>query len=385
MPVYQNYDEQELSRYILESIKTTDLESLESSSQLNKQSNINIITSKINESVGVNLINNKLNKVEDIIKDIINKIIDIPSIYLRPSKEVNSGIKNFDLENLSEININPVDNEILIKQLRTNKNIIISALVEDNKKLKEKKLSDYLVKPLSEKNLIDYEDNSDLLYKLAGQLITRLKQYLKTDNEIENVLIHYNNQLIDFIYSQILKNYWEKIESYTVEFNKGFLLFKTINYKIDKNDRPLNFLKIPENKNQIKKLVFTGFKKCCYKYQKFDSVDGELRFAHILEQDNNVIKWLKSYDGLIDIEYKIGKKYKPDFIIETHLKKYICEIKREDEIKADDVKSKTKATIEWCHNANKISKKKWSYILIPHNETDSNNTFDSLVKKYSLS
>ena len=385
LPVYQNYDEQELSRYILESIKTTDLESLESSSQLNKKSNINIITSKINESVGVNLINNKLNKVEDIVKDIINKIIDIPSIYLRPSKEVNSGIKNFDLENLSEININPVDNEILIKQLRTNKNIIISALVEDNKKLKEKKLSDYLVKPLSEKNLIDYEDNSDLLYKLAGQLITRLKQYLKTDNEIENVLIHYNNQLIDFIYSQILKNYWEKIESYTVEFKKGFHLFKTINYKIDKNDRPLNFLKIPENKNQIKKLVFTGFKKCCYKYQKFDSVDGELRFAHILEQDNNVIKWLKSYDGLIDIEYKIGKKYKPDFIIETHLKKYICEIKREDEIKADDVKSKTKATIEWCHNANKISKKKWSYILIPHNETDSNNTFDSLVKKYSLS
>ena len=77
-----------------------------------------------------------------------------------------------------------------------------------------------MVKPLSEKNLIDYEDNSDLLYKLAGQLITRLKQYLKTDNEIENVLIHYNNQLIDFIYSQILKNYWEKIESYTVEFKK---------------------------------------------------------------------------------------------------------------------------------------------------------------------
>ena len=147
----------------------------------------------------------------------------------------------------------------------------------------------------------------------------------------------------------------------------------------------MNFLKIPENKNQIKKLVFTGFKKCCYKYQKFDSVDGELRFAHILEQDKNVIKWLKSYDGLIDIEYKIGKKYKPDFIIETHLKKYISEIKREDEIKSEDVKLKTKATIEWCHNANKISKKKWSYILIPHNETDSNNTFDSLVKKYSLS
>ena len=82
-----------MSKYILESIKTTDLESLESSSQLNKKSNINIITSKINESVGVNLINNKLNKVEDIVKDITNKIIDIPSIYLRPSKAVNSGIK----------------------------------------------------------------------------------------------------------------------------------------------------------------------------------------------------------------------------------------------------------------------------------------------------
>lgn len=40
-------------------------------------------------------------------------------------------------------------------------------------------------------------------------------------------------------------------------------------------------------------MIFTGFNKCCYPYQKFDSVDGELRLAQILENDASVVRWMK--------------------------------------------------------------------------------------------
>lgn len=63
-------------------------------------------------------------------------------------------------------------------------------------------------------------------------------------------------------------------------------------------------------------MIFTGFTKCCYPYQKFDSVDGELRLAQILENDPSVIRWMKPRPGQFRIEYANGKNYEPDFVVE---------------------------------------------------------------------
>jgi type III restriction enzyme len=38
-----------------------------------------------------------------------------------------------------------------------------------------------------------------LLYKLAGQVVERVKSYLANDAEVENVLLRHGRQLADFI------------------------------------------------------------------------------------------------------------------------------------------------------------------------------------------
>jgi len=53
-------------------------------------------------------------------------------------------------------------------------------------------------------------------------------------------------------------------------------------------------------------MLFTGFKRCCYPYQRFDSVDGELMLAQVLENDDNTLKWMKPASGKFRIEYQQG-------------------------------------------------------------------------------
>lgn len=65
-------------------------------------------------------------------------------------------------------------------------------------------------------------------------------------------------------------------------------------------------------------MIFTGFNKCCYPYQKFDSVDGELRLAQILENDASVVRWMKPRPRQFRIEYTNGRNYEPDFVVEMN-------------------------------------------------------------------
>ena len=165
--------------------------------------------------------------------------------------------------------------------------------------------------------------------------------------------------------------------------NKGFSILQNKYFKIDHNDSIRNFRSIPEDKNNIKKMVFNGFNKCCYNNQKFDSVDGELRFAHTLEDSVLVKKWFKNYNKLLHIEYGENNFYNPDFIIETEKLKYLCEIKRSSDISNEEVILKKNAAILWCKNASKNSSIPWKYLFIPHDEIKTNISFKKLTDDFT--
>lgn len=59
---------------------------------------------------------------------------------------------------------------------------------------------------------------------------------------------------------------------------------------------------------------------------KFDS-DSERYFPIILEDDADVVKWLKPPKDLFKIQYADEDNYNPDFIVETANARYLCEIK----------------------------------------------------------
>ena len=93
-----------------------------------------------------------------------------------------------------------------------------------------------------------------------------------------------------------------------------------------------------------------------------------------------MVKWLKPPKDVLKIHYAEEDNYLPDFIVETHKGRFLCEIKRATDVDDAIVQKKAKAAIEWCSRASTISDKPWKYSLLPHDQIQLNRTFLSLVQ-----
>ncbi|WP_375673435.1 hypothetical protein [Bartonella sp. TS82HLJMH] len=285
-------------------------------------------------------------------KQLAELMIDIPNIVLIPSREVTYGFSDFNLENLENLNLQPVSKELLIRELCTHKSIFFTS---KNEYVKEPYLENYIIRGLIDNDFIDYDNHTPLLRKLASQLVQYFQSYLPNDAAVENVLIHYQNKLTSFIVAQLREHQWETQRDYEIKITRGFTTLTPIHYVLPQGTSPLDFRNIPAIKSDIKKLVFSGFRKCCYPLQKFDSVEGELRFAQILEDDIQVLKWMKPTRGFFKIEYDKGSNYEPDFVVETKNAKYLCEPKKASEIKNPIVLKKRESAVEWCCHATRYA------------------------------
>lgn len=141
--------------------------------------------------------------------------------------------------------------------------------------------------------------------------------------------------------------------------------------------------------SKIRKMVFTGFKKACHNMYKFDS-KTEKDFSIVLEDDVNVLKWLRPAANQFNIYWDYNlKEYRPDFVVEDSNYIYLVETKKEKELNANDVKSKAKAALEYCVNATEYNiqngGKPWKYLLIPHNVVRLNMSLEFFSKEYEIS
>ncbi|WP_375623227.1 MULTISPECIES: DEAD/DEAH box helicase [unclassified Bartonella] len=324
--------------------------------------------------------------VTNLTKQLPELIIDIPNIVLIPSREVTYGFSDFDLENLESLNLQPVSKELLIRELRTHKSIFLTS---KDKYIKEPHLENYIIRGLIDNDFIDYESHTPLLRKLACQMVEHFRSYLPNDVAVENVLIHYQHKINTFIVAQLREHQWETQKDYEIKVTRGFTTLTPIHYVLPQGTSPLDFRNIPTIKSDIKKLVFSGFRKCCYPLQKFDSVEGELRFAQILEDDAQVLKWMKPARGFFKLEYDKGSAYEPDFVVETKDAKYLCEPKKASEMKNPIVLKKREAAVQWCCHATRYAAvyggKKWYYVLIPHDAIKANSSFEGLCAEFTIS
>ncbi|WP_375638397.1 MULTISPECIES: DEAD/DEAH box helicase [unclassified Bartonella] len=319
-------------------------------------------------------------------KQLTELIIDIPNIILIPSRDVTYGFYDFDLENLENLNFQPVSKELLIRELRTHKSIFLTS---KNEYVKEPYLENYIIRGLIDNDFVDYDNHTLLLRKLASQIVEHFRSYLPNDTAVENVLIHYQHKLTSFIVAQLREHQWETQKDYAVKVTRGFTILQPIHYVLPQGTSPLDFRNIPAIKSDIKKLVFSGFRKCCYPLQKFDSVEGELRFAQILEDDAQVLKWMKPARGFFRIEYDKRSIYEPDFVVETKDAKYLCEPKKASEMQNPIVLKKREAAVQWCCHATRYAAtygdKKWYYVLIPHDAIKANSSFEGLCAEFTIS
>ncbi len=309
--------------------------------------------------------------------------IDIPRITVQPVGEVTRGYRSFKL-NLSGIRLQPVDNEILIQELHSRQQRL---LMSGTGIIPEERPEDYLIRGLIDFNDICYDDHAELLYNLAGQVVAHLRSYLKDDAEVTNVLQYHQQPLVNLIHAQMQDHYEEKAIAYEAHVSKGFMTLRSNSYSIPDGETARDFRVPVTEKQEIRRMLFGGYRKCLYPIQKFDS-DTERRFSVILEKDDDVLKWFKPGKGDVPIYYASDASYEPDFVVETKMEKFLCEPKRVNELEDSEVLDKAHAAWEWCKNAtyheiNHGSGKPWSYLLIPHDVITDNKTLKGLAALYT--
>ena len=218
---------------------------------------------------------------------------------------------------------------------------------------------------------------SELSYDDADFVIEVVKQYLSQipgDEENKRRIVR---RYATLIVSDIRKQVYEHMDRKTEDIHivqKDLILFRKF-VKNVKDEGKVKFDKTFSDKSNIKKYLFTGYKKSYYPANAFDS-DTERIFSVILEEDPDVIRWIKPPLNQLGLFWKAGQQYNPDFLVETSTGKFMVEVRAANEVTQEEVVSKARKGIKWCEFASTADPdhKKWEYKLISDDNIHLGNT-----------
>jgi len=320
---------------------------------------------------------------EGVAWEFARQIIEIPRTVLQQSDETWSGFHDFDLDTRM-LNYQPVSEEILIQRLREQEDGI--SYIKGKGRIIPDRLDNVIVNELIHLPEIDYDSQADLLFKLAGQAIARFKGYLKSDDDVTNVVQYNKREIARFIYAQMMEYFYCESPRYEDETVYPFVRIEPHNFSKNSADSLHLYTDTIEPTSSIPTKVFIGFKKSCHDKYKFDS-KTEKDFAVILEKDDSVLKWLRPVEGQFQIYWAHNsRKYNPDFVVETTDVIYMVETKMQKEMDSSEVKEKTMAALDYCGKATRFNmehgKKHWKYVLIPHEAVQFNMSFNRLAAQY---
>lgn len=329
----------------------------------------------------------KLNvaKVVDVVAaKIVELTIEIPEIVVLPTTDVTFGFHDFDLQGLETIARQPIADEIMVQRLRDETRTYLARSIEG---AREERPENYIVRHLMDMPEVDYDSQSELLFKLSGQMVARLRSYLSSDEDVENVLLVHGKDLARFIFEQMKQHYWETPTDYRATVSRGFQLLRPQAFNVPNREAVRDFRVPVVPAGDTRKHVFGGFTKCCYPYQRFQSSE-EREFAVLVDSLNepSVLRWMKPGVKQFQIEYASGQSYEPDFVVETTTDKLIVEIKAANELTDPIVQAKARAATKWVgyanHHAQENGGKAWAYALVPHDAVLPSATLDGLVARY---
>lgn len=323
---------------------------------------------------------------EAVVDNFTQNLIEIPRITIQPTGDIKTGFRDFELDTNS-LNYQPVSEEILRKTLREQEIDMIAG--NHFGRIKNDSPENIIVNELINYPEIDYDEQAEFLFKLAHQATAKFKEYLK-DEELENVVQYHKSEIGRFIYQQMMEHFYVEAPEFEkpVIDVKAFTKIEDHNYSKYSQDQIYDYKETINPTSDIPKKIFTGFKKSYHLLYKFDS-KTEKDFSIILEQDNDVLKWLRPAHNQFRIYWAHNsKQYQPDFVVESIDAIYIIETKKQDAINDDEVKDKTRAALEYCKYASEYTSsyggKPWKYVLIPHNAVQTNMSFKYLVEQFEV-
>lgn len=218
---------------------------------------------------------------------------------------------------------------------------------------------------------------SELSYDDADFIIDVVEQYLSQilgdEEEKKKIVRRYAGLIVNDIKKQIYTHMDRKTQDIHI-VQKDLIVFRKFVKNVKKNGQ-VRYDKPFTDRSNIKKYLFTGYKKSYYPANAFDS-DTERQFSVILEEDPDVIRWIKPPLNQLGLFWKAGQQYNPDFLVETTTGKYMVEVKALNEVNNEEVVSKAREGIRWCTFALTADPdhKTWEYQLISDDNIHPGNT-----------
>ena len=305
------------------------------------------------------------------------KFIPIPRIKVTDAGVEEYVFVDFDLD-MSEFTHAPIKNELLIQNLED---------MQDRRRIKGDAIDfegynpkKVILEQLRAKPEIDYEKCSDLLFKLITQLCDHYVVRYGI-NGMQNIVMMHKRDIGNKIYKQMMQHFYceNGFLQEEVVGTRNYNLQQSYHYKVEVG-------LFDDFTEDIRSVLFTGIKRGVFSTAKFDSKDGELTLARVLETDDDVQNWLRPHPKEFNITYNHGRNYEPDFVVETESTIYLVEVKGEDKLNDPDVIAKKKRGIQYCEVASRWGKangyKEWRYLFIPSKQVMPNSSFMILEKRF---
>ena len=304
--------------------------------------------------------------VKETIMRFKRNLIEIPRISILP-QEVRYELERFGVD-FSQGQFDFVERkERIVRQDLVNNKQELLEVVESGR-LKNIK-SKILIQLLNEPE-IDYSEMREELVDALNQVLEYVRHY-SSDDEVASRTIDQNSQLIaSRLYEQIQKHFVKEVVSYGEAKVLPFVKIEPVHLG-ERAGYPRKTLydKIP-SLHQIRRFIFHGFAKACHECYSFDS-GTERNLAQILEQDDEVLVWLRPAAMQFNINWgRDNRRYEPDFVVETTDCIYLVETKTRKELSNEEVLAKAEAARQYCSLATGYTTqnggKPWEYFLVSH-------------------
>ena len=302
-------------------------------------------------------------KVEKAIVNSIEKFIPIPRIKITDDGVEDCKFLDFDLD-VSIFRHVPTESSIILQNLEnlSDRKIISGNSINFEEYIPEREI----LAELRKKPEVDYESYSELIQKLINTVIHHYEFQYKTQG-MKNIVMMNKLDIARKIYEQMMQHFYVGsglINEEVVDVcNRNIAPHYTSRKELDLHDT--------FEAKEIGSILFTGIKYGVHDRAKFDS-KPERDFAAILEYEGNagnVIQWLRPAPMEFNITYNRGKRYEPDFVVETKDVIYLVEIKGEDKLYDPDVIAKKERSKKYCETVTAWNTangyKPWKHLFIP--------------------
>lgn len=315
--------------------------------------------------------------VDTVIHDFVKNIIEIPRMTIQ-REAYKAEYKWFDLDTRMGFDLPSLKDEIIRVGLVDKSSDIIEVM---SGRQYDSSL-DQIVSALLDYDEIDYDENAELIYHLANQALQAITKNAENEDDIPKIVNNFKKAIAKTIFDQMQAHFVMTSLGYTKPKVLPFCgIVEQHATLVDGYGRQDYRAVVPPK--FVPKIVFTGFTKSYYVECKFDS-KTEQDFSNVLEDDPEVLKWLRPASNQFNIYWSNGsKKYEPDFVVETADAIYMVETKAKKNMQDADVLGKKKAAEEYCKNASEFTKtvggKPWKYVLLAHDTVDRAASFKYLT------